>query len=103
MGTLVAMPTLMPAAFAHVAMEETGVCKSGSMPMAPFFVFLPVARAVPEAAESVTPLSAENVDAMLCTGNRLMQSFSRPIVPFFSALNISVPSIVFTPVPSVIK
>ena len=102
-GQLLATPTLMPASLAQTAIEVTGVFISGAMPIAPLFVFTPVARAVPEAAESVTPLLVENVDDMPTTGNRDMEHGTRPMRPSSSARYISVASTVLTPVPSVMK
>lgn len=67
--TLVAMPTLLPLILAHTATLFTGVLWSCKTPMAPFLVLFPVASAVPAAAESVTPLVAENVVDTVETGN----------------------------------
>ena len=57
--TLVVTPTAAPACLAHAATLVTGVVRSANMPSAPFFVLCPVASAVPEAAESVTPFVPE--------------------------------------------
>lgn len=51
--------------FAQEATLLTLVSKSFFTPNAPFFVLFPVASAVPAAAESVTPLVAEKVVAMV--------------------------------------
>ena len=63
--TLVLIPTRQPLFFAQEATLLTLVSKSFFTPNAPFFVLFPVAGAVPAAAESVTPLVAEKVVAMV--------------------------------------
>ena len=63
--TLVLIPTRPPLFFAQEATLLTLVSKSFFTPNAPFFVLFPVASAVPAAAESVTPLVAEKVVAMV--------------------------------------
>ena len=57
------------------------VVKSDLMPNAPFFVLFPVARAVPPAAESVTPFVPEYVVTSPTYGNCAKQSGDVPIRP----------------------
>ncbi len=61
------MPTFIPFFFAIVAIDSRFIFPDPSMPMMEFFVFCPVAIAVPAAAESVMP-SSEFVRINPCTG-----------------------------------
>ena len=67
-------PTAFPSDLAKAAMLLMRVVKSDLMPNAPFFVLFPVARAVPPAAESVTPFVPEYVVTSPTYGNCAKQS-----------------------------
>ena len=97
------IPTRHPLSFAHAATLFILVSKSFFIPNVPFLVLLPVASAVPAAAESVTPLVAENVVATVAKGNCVKSSGVIPISPFSSERYISVPNTWLTPIPSPMK
>ena len=68
MPTVVATPVPKPAALAHSERLDTG-CSSRLRPMALLYVFTPLARAVPAAAESVTRELVDTVVTKPRTGN----------------------------------
>ena len=63
------IPTLNPFSDAAVATLFNMVVESEAIESIPLFVFSPVARAVPPAAESVMRLDAEKDDAKPIEGN----------------------------------
>ena len=103
MVTLVVMPTAAPASRAQSAMLLTLSLMSAFMPSAPLWVLLPVARAVPPAAESVMPLLALCVFTSAKYGNEGKQRGSMPILPSMAAWYVSAAFTWFTPMPSPIK
>ena len=103
MLTLVTMPTRHPLRLARSAMLVSTVVVSAAMPMRWLAVFVPQASAVPPAAESVTELVAECVVTIVATGNWVKHRLCVPMMPSFSARNISVPSTCAIPMPSPMK
>ena len=102
MLTLVVTPTFLPERLACSA-TLVRVSLSVFTPMAPLYVFEPVAKAVPPAAESVMELEAEKVVAMPATGKEAKVRGWVPMRPSFSPKYISVVFTWFNPMPSPMK
>ena len=102
MLTDVAIPTFLPFFLAFAAIDSI-IFLFLSTPIAPLYVLIPVAKAVPPVDESVTEFVAENEVAYPAIGNEANVNGDIPICFSFSAKYISVTFIGFNPIPSPMK